>query len=167
MSERIRRCRAAEQPRVLEIINDGAEAYCGVIPAECWHEPYMSDAELGAEIRHGVTFWGFEQDNELLGVMGLQDRDEVKLVRHAYVLTLHRRRGIGGRLLRFVETLSDKPMLIGTWAAATWAIEFYKQHGYQLTTGQMKTALLQRYWTVPAQQIRASVVLKKGDLPGL
>ena len=164
MRQEIRLSRAHECSAILEIINDAAEAYCGVIPPECWHEPYMSTAELVGEMAEGVVFWVLEQDNELTGVMGLQDKGGVDLIRHAYVRTRHRRQGIGSELLRRVEAQSEKPILIGTWAAATWAIDFYRAHGYQVTSNGVKTALLRRYWTVPERQMATSVVLVKGDL---
>ena len=164
MHQEIRLSRVDEGSAILEIINDAAEAYRGVIPPECWHEPYMSTAELVGELAEGVVFWVFEQDNELMGVMGLQDKGGVDLIRHAYVRTRHRRQGIGSELLRRVEAQSGKPILIGTWAAATWAIDFYRAHGYQITSDAVKTALLHRYWTVPEQQMATSVVLVKGDL---
>ena len=164
MHQEIRLSRVDEGSAILEIINDAAEAYRGVIPPECWHEPYMSTAELVGELAEGVVFWVLEQDNELMGVMGLQDKGGVDLIRHAYVRTRHRRQGIGSELLRRVEAQSGKPILIGTWAAATWAIDFYRAHGYQVTSDAVKTALLHRYWTVPEQQIATSVVLLKGDL---
>ena len=164
MRQEIRLSRAHEWSAILEIINDAAEAYRGVIPPECWHEPYMSTAELVGEMAEGVVFWVLEQDNELTGVMGLQDKEGVDLIRHAYVRTRHRRQGIGSELLRRVEAQSEKPILIGTWAAATWAIDFYRAHGYQVTSDAVKTALLLRYWTVPERQMATSVVLVKGDL---
>ena len=164
MRQEIRLSRAHECSAILEIINDAAEAYRGVIPPECWHEPYMSTAELVGELAEGVVFWVLEQDNELTGVMGLQDKGGVDLIRHAYVRTRHRRQGIGSELLRCVEAQCEKPILIGTWAAATWAIDFYRAHGYQVTSNAVKTALLRRYWTVPERQMATSVVLVKGDL---
>ena len=164
MCQEMRLSRADEGPAILEIINDAAEAYRGLIPLECWHEPYMSTAELVSEVAEGVVFWGLERDNELMGVMGLQDKGGVDLIRHAYVRTRHRREGIGSELLRRVEAQSQKPILIGTWAAATWAIDFYRAHGYEVTSEAVKTALLQRYWTVPERQMATSVVLVKGDL---
>ena len=164
MRREIRLSRAHERSAILEIINDAAQAYRGVIPPECWHEPYMSTAELVGEMAEGVVFWVLEQDNELTGVMGLQDKGGVDLIRHAYVRTRHRRQGIGSELLRRVEAQSEKPILIGTWAAATWAIDFYRAHGYQVTSNAVKTALLHRYWTVPERQMAPSVVLVKGDL---
>ena len=117
---------------ILEVINDAAQAYKGVIPSDRFKDPYMPREELRHEIAHGVRFWGFEQDGQLLGVMGLQDVEDVTLIRHAYVRTTHRRRGIGGRLLNELRSKATRPLLVGTWAAAEWAIEFYRQHGFEM-----------------------------------
>ncbi len=155
----IRRCGEADVPAVLAIINDAAQAYRGVIPADRWHEPYMPEAELRAEIAAGVAFWGAERDERLIGVMGLQDVLDVALIRHAYVATAARREGIGGALLRHLVDRSDRPLLVGTWAAATWAIRFYERHGFALTSPAQKERLLRRYWSIPDRQIETSVVL--------
>ena len=155
----IRQCGDADLDVVVEIINDGAQAYKGIIPADCWHEPYMPRAELEREVAAGIEFWGHEEDGSLLGVMGIQDRGAVALIRHAYVRTSARRGGIGAALLRFLEARSDKPILIGTWEAATWAIAFYEKHGYRRVPPEDKTRLLRRFWNVPERQIEASVVI--------
>jgi GNAT superfamily N-acetyltransferase len=155
----MRACSDADRSAILAVINDGAQAYKGVIPADRWHEPYMPPAELAGEIAAGVRFWGWEQDGELVGVMGIQDRGEVELIRHAYVKTGHRRRGVGARLLAHIERLSAKPILIGTWAAAHWAIRFYEKHGYRVLARGETERLLRRYWSVPERQIETSVVL--------
>jgi len=144
---------------MLAIINDAAQAYRGVIPVDRWHDPYMSADELTNEIIAGVVFWVAEQDGRLSGVMGIQDKGEVALVRHAYVAPTMQRSGVGSRLLRHVESLVDKPMLIGTWAAASWAIEFYRRNGFTLVASHDKDHLLQTYWSIPARQIETSVVL--------
>lgn len=149
----------AEFNAVHRVINDSAQAYCGVIPADCWHEPYMSRSELEAEIADAVRFTVACRANELVAVMGVQDRDAVMLIRHAYVSTHARRSGIGSALLRHVCQLSDKPFLIGTWAAATWAIEFYCRHGFKVVSERDKDELLGRYWRVPTRQVKTSVVL--------
>ncbi len=159
----IRRCTDADLSAMLVVINDAAEAYRGVIPADRWHEPYMARDELAAEIHDGVTFWGVEADGALAGVMGLQDRGAVTLVRHAYVRTACRRRGLGTQLLRHLETLTAKPILIGTWLAATWAVRFYEQHGYRALSRADTERLLRRYWRIPDRQVVTSVVLAKGD----
>jgi GNAT superfamily N-acetyltransferase len=155
----IRACGDADRGAILAVVNDAARAYRGVIPADRWHEPYMSAAELAGEIAAGVRFWGCEDGGELIGVMGIQDRGEVDLIRHAYVKTSRRRRGAGARLLAHIETLSAKPILIGTWAAASWAIAFYEKHGYRVLSRDDTERLLRRYWSVPERQIATSVVL--------
>jgi N-acetylglutamate synthase-like GNAT family acetyltransferase len=155
----IRRCGDADVPTLFAIINDAAQAYRGVIPQDRWHEPYMPEAELRGEIAAGVVFWGFERDDRLVGVMGLQDVQDVALIRHAYVATAVRGEGIGGALLRHLVGQTDRPLLVGTWAAATWAIRFYERHGFALTSPTEKERLLRRYWSIPDRQIETSVVL--------
>jgi N-acetylglutamate synthase-like GNAT family acetyltransferase len=155
----IRRCGEADVPAMFAIINDAAQAYRGVIPADRWHEPYMPEAELRAEIAAGVAFWGAEREGRLVGVMGLQDVLDVALIRHAYVATAARGEGIGGALLRHLVDQTDRPLLVGTWAAATWAIRFYERHGFALTSPAEKERLLRRYWSIPDRQIETSVVL--------
>ena len=144
---------------MLAIVNDAAHAYRGVIPVDRWHEPYMPADELAKEIAGGVVFWVAEQEGRLLGVMGIQDRGDVALVRHAYVAPSTQRAGVGTRLLRHVEGLVDKPILIGTWAAASWAIEFYRRNGFAVVPSGDKDRLLRTYWSIPARQIETSVVL--------
>jgi GNAT superfamily N-acetyltransferase len=160
----IRPCRDEERPAILGIVNAAAEAYRGVIPADRWHEPYMSREELEAEIAAGVVFWGCEVDDELTGVMGVQPVGDVDLIRHAYVLPGHQGRGIGGALLVHLRGQSDRRMLVGTWAAAEWAIRFYRKHGYEQVTTELKDALLAKYWTIPERQIETSVVLASPPL---
>ena len=155
----IRGSREADVPAMLAIINDAAQAYRGVIPADRWHEPYMPAAELDAEIANGIVFWVAEDAGRMLGLMGIQDKGEVALVRHAYVSTAAQKRGVGTKLLHHVQGLADKPILIGTWAAATWAIEFYRRNGFSVVPGSEKDRLLRKYWTIPARQIETSVVL--------
>ncbi|MGH8706975.1 MAG: GNAT family N-acetyltransferase [Burkholderiales bacterium] len=155
----VRKSRAADLPAMLAIINAAAQAYRGVIPADCWHEPYMPAEELGAQIVDGITFWVAEENAGLLGVMGIQDKGEVALVRHAYVTPSAQKKGIGTRLLRHVQGLTQKPVLIGTWAAASWAIEFYRRNGFIVVPKADKDALLQKYWSIPARQVETSVVL--------
>jgi GNAT superfamily N-acetyltransferase len=155
----IRKCRDDERHAILAIINRGAEAYRGVIPADRWHEPYMPADEFDREIAAGVSFWGYEADGALLGIMGIQHVRDVDLIRHAYVLPESQRRGVGGALLEHLRGLSKRRMLIGTWAAAGWAIDFYRRHGFELASPEQKTALLKTYWTVPDRQIETSVVL--------
>jgi N-acetylglutamate synthase-like GNAT family acetyltransferase len=144
---------------ILTIINDAAGAYREVIPADRWHEPYMSASDLQKEIEEGVVFWIAEGEEHLLGVMGIQDKVDVALVRHAYVASTAQRGGVGTKLLRHIEGLVDKPILIGTWAAASWAIEFYRRNGFDVVSDAEKDRLLRKYWSIPARQIETSVVL--------
>jgi GNAT superfamily N-acetyltransferase len=155
----VRLCRDHERTAMLAIVNAAAEAYRAVIPADRWHEPYMRWEELDGEITAGVVFWGHEQDGRLVGVMGLQSVRDVNLIRHAYVLPESQGRGIGGALLRHLRGLSTRPMLVGTWAAADWAVRFYERHGFRLASPARKTALLKTYWSIPDRQIETSVVL--------
>ena len=157
----IRRCRDDERDDILSIINAAAEAYRGVIPADRWHEPYMPGDEFDRERAAGVVFWGYEDRDRLRGVMGLQDVRDVTLIRHAYVAPAKQRGGVGGTLLAHLQRTSTKPMLVGTWAAATWAIRFYERHGFCLAANDEKAPLLRKYWSVPERQIEASVVLRK------
>jgi N-acetylglutamate synthase-like GNAT family acetyltransferase len=155
----IRKSTASDFEAILAIINDAAQAYRGVIPIDRWREPYMSADELAKEIADGVIFWVVEDDGRLSGVMGIQDKEDVALVRHAYTATTAQRKGIGTRLLRHVETLTGKPILIGTWADASWAIEFYRGNGFTVVSERVKNDLLRKYWSIPARQIETSVVL--------
>lgn len=157
----IRLCRDDERASILAIVNAAAEAYRGVIPADRWHEPYMPLDELDREIAAGVRFWGYDEKGALLGIMGLQPVRDVDLIRHAYVLPESQGTGIGGALLRRLRQLSERPMLVGTWAAAEWAIRFYVRNGFVQVSPALKTALLKTYWTVPDRQIETSVVLAK------
>jgi N-acetylglutamate synthase-like GNAT family acetyltransferase len=158
---RLRKCATADVSEMYTVINDAAIAYKGKIPADCWHEPYMPLSELASEIEDGIDFWGYERNGRLLGIMGIQDRGDVTLIRHAYVLTVERNAGIGSTLLRHLETLTSKQILIGTWKAATWAISFYRKNGYTLVTEEEKNKLLAKYWTISTRQIETSVVLAK------
>jgi len=155
----IRECVDDDFEAVYEIINDAAEAYRGIIPPDRWHEPYMPREELRAEISAGVAFLGYEQDGELAGVMGIQDIQDVTLIRHAYVRTALRGRGIGGVLLARIMDEATRPVLIGTWADAVWAVRFYERHGFKVVPPQQKELLLRKYWNVPDRQIETSVVL--------
>ena len=155
----IRRCGDRDFNRIWAIINDGARAYQGVIPADSWSEPYMSEDHLRHEIDHGVAFWGYDEAGTLLGVMGIQPVQDVTLIRHAYVATSSQRLGIGARLLSHLRTQTSGPVLIGTWAAAGWAIRFYEKHGFQIVTPQQKDHLLRKYWSIPDHQRETSVVL--------
>lgn len=155
----IRRCDEGDFDLIWEIVNDGAQAYKGIIPADRWHEPYMSRDELRHEIDAGVTFWGCEESGALAGVMGIQPVQDVTLIRHAYVRTGWQKRGIGAQLLAHLRTLVAGPVLVGTWADAVWAIRFYEKHGFEVVGRKEKNRLLKRYWTVPGRQIETSVVL--------
>jgi N-acetylglutamate synthase-like GNAT family acetyltransferase len=155
----IRQGAPADVPAIAAIINEAAQAYRGVIPADRWHEPYMPTAELEKEISQGVVFWVAEQEGRLSGVMGIQDKGEVALVRHAYVATTAQRSGVGTTLLRHVAGVADKPILIGTWASASWAIGFYQRNGFTVVPNTEKDRLLRTYWSIPERQIEASVVL--------
>jgi GNAT superfamily N-acetyltransferase len=160
----IRPCRDDERAAILAIINAAADAYRGVIPADRWHEPYMPSRELDAEIAAGVAFWGYEADGELAGVMGVQPVGDVDLIRHAYVAPASQSRGIGGALLRQLVSSTTRAVLVGTWAAADWAIRFYRRHGFELVPPERTAALLKTYWSIPDRQIETSVVLAKPPL---
>ena len=159
----IRRCAEADFEVILAIVNEAARAYDGVIPADRYHEPYMPAEELRGEIDAGVEFWAWEEDGALLGVMGIQEVEDVTLIRHAYVRTAAQRRGIGAGLLAHLRAhlgnRTARPLLIGTWADAAWAIRFYQKHGFELTSAARKAVLLRRYWSIPERQIETSVVL--------
>jgi len=155
----IRKCKESDFDTIFEIINDAAKIYKGIIPQDRWHEPYMPLAELRTEIDDGIVFWGIERDGQLLGVMGIQDKSDVTLIRHAYVRSKAQKQGIGERLLRHLQSMTDKPILIGTWAAASWAISFYQKNGYTLVSAKEKKRLLKRYWSIPERQVETSVVL--------
>jgi GNAT superfamily N-acetyltransferase len=160
----IRRCLADERQAVLSIVNVAAEAYRDVIPADRWHDPYMPSRELDAEIAAGVDFWGYEDDGWLVGVMGIQPVLDVHLIRHAYVLPSQQRLGVGGALLSHIRPLSTRRMLVGTWAAADWAIRFYQRHGFALLEPERGASLLRSYWAIPDRQIETSVVLESRPL---
>jgi GNAT superfamily N-acetyltransferase len=162
----IRLCRDDERATVLTIVNAAAAAYRGVIPDDRWHEPYMDAAELDGEIAAGVVFHGFEAEGALTGVMGIQDVGDVDLIRHAYVLPACQGRGIGGALLTHLRSLSDRRILVGTWAAADWAIAFYRRHGFEPVSQERKTTLLRSYWTIPDRQVETSVVLAHPPFAG-
>ena len=155
----IRRCANADFPAIEAVINEAAQAYRGIIPADCWHEPYMTGAALKTEVDAGVNFWGWEESGTLIGVMGIQPVRDVTLIRHAYVRTAHRGRGIGSALVTFFTDQTTGPLLVGTWAAAEWAIRFYERHGFRLVSSAEKDRLLSTYWSIPSRQKETSVVL--------
>jgi N-acetylglutamate synthase-like GNAT family acetyltransferase len=156
---RIRLCTDVDIHTLYAIINDAACAYQGHIPEDCWHEPYMSLGQLRRELDAGVVFWGCEEGGELVGVMGIQHVLDVSLIRHAYVRTACRSKGIGGSLLSHLKTLTTRPTLVGTWAAAVWAIRFYEKHGFHLVGADEKNRLLRAYWSITERQTETSVVL--------
>lgn len=146
-------------PQILAIINDAAQAYRGVIPADRWHDPYMPADELAKQISEGVAFSVAEEEGQMLGVMGFQDRGDVALVRHAYVSTTVQGAGVGTKLLHHVQGLTSKPILIGTWADASWAIGFYQRNGFAVVPKEETARLLRKYWSIPDRQVETSVVL--------
>ena len=152
-------CEQEDFNQICEVINDGAQAYRGVIPADRWQEPYIPESALKKQIEEGVQFWKYIDDGQIAGVMGIQHKGDVTLIRHAYVRTASRNKGIGGKLLQHLSKTVTTPILIGTWTDATWAISFYEKHGFRLVTEDEKNRLLQKYWSIPAQQVETSVVL--------
>ena len=159
----ITRCNVTDFNTIYEIINDGAAAYKGVIPPDRWHEPYMTEEELKGQIEEGVEFWAFVEDGTIAGVMGIQFKGPVTLIRHAYVRTSKRNRGVGGKLLAHLRSIATTPVLIGTWAAADWAIAFYRKHGFRVVSQEEKEKLLRTYWSIPDRQVETSVVLASAD----
>ncbi len=160
----VRPCREDELITVLAIINAAADAYRGVIPPDRWHDPYMARTELQGEIGRGVVFWGCEDAGELIGVMGIQAVRDVDLIRHAYVRPDRQRHGVGAALMAHLRRQSRRRLMVGTWADATWAIEFYQRHGFVLVPDGRTAALLRAYWAVPERQIETSVVLANPPL---
>jgi GNAT superfamily N-acetyltransferase len=160
--DHIRPCRDDERAAILAIVNAAAEAYRGVIPADRFEGPYMPAEELDAEIAAGVVFWGYEDAGGLVGTMGIQPVGDVALIRHAYVVPEAQRRGIGAALLDHLLRTTDRPVLVGTWAAAEWAVRFYERNGFALVSRERRTELLRTYWTIPERQIETSVVLAHG-----
>jgi len=155
----IRRCSEKEINVICEIINDASIAYKGIIPGDRWKEPYMPLEELQHEINEGVGFYCYEESGEIIGVMGIQDVKDVKLIRHAYVRTRKRKGGIGSELLRFLIKSQHKPILIGTWKDARWAIDFYLKNGFREVSEDEKNILLKKYWNIPERQVETSTVL--------
>ena len=162
----IRPCDDQDLAAMLAIVNAAAVAYRGVIPADLWHEPYMPEAELRDEIAAGVEFWGLDSDDGLIGVMGVQHVKDVDLIRHAYVRPDRQRHGVGAQLIEHIRGRSPRRMLVGTWAAATWAISFYQRHGFELVAPGATANLLRTYWTIPERQIATSIVLERVNVSG-
>ena len=163
----LREMRSPDFLPALAVVNDAAQRYRGVIPPDRFRQPYMPARELRTEIAHGVDFRVAVDKGRLLGLMGLQDRGDVTLIRHAYVLPAAQGRGIGTKLLEELLERTSKPVLIGTWAAATWAIRFYERNGFRLTTPKEKNWLLRRYWSIPERQVETSVVLADNRWEGM
>lgn len=159
----ITKCSNVDFDEIYDIINDASIAYKGIIPADRWHEPYMPKAELEKQISEAVEFWKYTEENKILGVMGIQFKEDVTLIRHAYVRTTERKKGIGSQLLNQLITMSTTPVLIGTWADAKWAIDFYLKHGFRLVGEKEKNNLLLKYWSIPVRQVETSVVLASKD----
>jgi GNAT superfamily N-acetyltransferase len=154
----IRQCLPEDFNRIYLIINEAARAYEGAIPADCYPRPYMPREELEQEMGQ-MTFFGWEEDGELVGVMGFQPIKDVTLIRHAYVLPRWQKKGIGGKLLDHLKGMVNTPrLLVGTWADAGWAVDFYRKHGFNLRPN--KDELLETYWDIPERQIETSVVLE-------
>jgi GNAT superfamily N-acetyltransferase len=160
----MRPCTSADVAQILEVINDGANAYRGVIPLDCWHDPYMAESELQQELAADVRFWCVEDEGRIDAVMGIQEVLDVALIRHAYTRTSAQGTGLGSRLLARLRDTTDRRILIGTWAAASWAVRFYQRRGFELVTPIEKERLLKRYWTVSDRQIAESVVLRSSAL---
>ncbi len=157
------KCGKKDFETIYSIINDAAIAYKGIIPSDRWHEPYMSREELEQQMKEGVELWCYKEGEQILGVMGIQFKGEVTLIRHAYVRTSSRNKGIGKQLLLHLTSIATTPILIGTWSDASWAIEFYKKHGFRLVTQEEKNKLLKKFWSIPERQVETSVVLASSD----
>ena len=148
--------------KILNIINDAAIKYKGIIPDDCLNEPYMSEQELAEEFSNGVHMFGFELNNKLVGVIGVQKIKDVVLIRHAYTSTLHQGRGIGSSLLEYLlKQNQNTRVLVGTWKKASWAIRFYEKFGFIVHSKDETNLLLKKYWKIPSKQIDNSVVLEK------
>jgi N-acetylglutamate synthase-like GNAT family acetyltransferase len=163
----IEKCEEKDLNDIYDIINDAAIAYKGIIPEDRWQEPYMTQQELEKQIADGVEFWGYKEDNKIIGVMGIQFKGDVTLIRHAYVSTNNRNKGIGSKLLSHLNSISSTPVLIGTWADANWAIDFYLKHGFRLLPKEEVNILLRKYWSIPVRQIETSVVLASSNFKGI
>ena len=155
----IRKCDGRDLETIYSIINDAAKKYNGFIPKDLWKVPYMPLEELKHEIEGGVVFWGYERNEVLIGVMGMQHVKDVTLIRHAYVRPSEQGKGVGSDLLSFLRNQTTRPILIGTWADAVWAVRFYENHGFGLVSPKEKNRLLKKYWSIPESQVQTSVVL--------
>jgi len=158
----ITECTKKNISNILYVINDASLKYKGIIPNDCWHEPYMTKQKLISEFANGVRMFGYNKDSNLVGVMGIQELKDVTLIRHAYILTQYQGLGIGKALLQHLFKIKTSScLLVGTWRDATWAIQFYEKFGFVLHTKKQTAQLLKKYWSLPSKQIENSVVLKK------
>ena len=152
----------SDTSKILRVINDASLRYKGIIPNNCWHEPYMSKQELIDEFNDGVRMFGYNRNNKLIGVIGIQKIKDVILIRHAYILTSYQGEGAGSSLLKYLlKKNKNSRLLVGTWKSAIWAIRFYEKFGFILHTKNQTTQLLKKYWKIPSQQIENSVVLER------
>ncbi len=152
----------SDTSKILHVINDASLKYKGIIPDDCWHEPYMSEQELIAEFSDGVHMFGYHKDNKLIGVIGFQEKKDVTLIRHAYTLTSYQNKGAGGALLEYLlKKNQNSRLLVGTWRKATWAIRFYEKFGFVPHAEEQSTLLLEKFWKIPLKQINNSLVLEK------
>jgi GNAT superfamily N-acetyltransferase len=158
----IREYKKNEVHKILEVINDASLKYKGVIPDNCWHEPYMPEQELIGEISDGVHMFGYNHNNKLISVIGVQEVKDVILIRHAYTLTSYQGKGIGSTLLEYLLNKNQNSrLLVGTWRKAEWAIRFYKKFNFIIQSKNQSAILLKKYWKIPLKQINNSVVLER------
>ena len=158
----IREYKKSDSSKILYVINDAAIRYKGIIPDNCWHEPYMSEQELVDEFTDGVRMFGYNRNNKLVGVIGIQEIKDVILIRHAYTLTSYQGKGIGSALLKYLlKRNQNSRLLVGTWQNARWAIQFYEKFNFILHAKKQATQLLKKYWKIPLKQIKNSVVLER------
>ena len=158
----IREYTKTDSSKIFYVINDAAARYKGIIPDDCWHEPYMSEQELIDEFSNGVRMYGYHHNNKLIGVIGSQEVKDVILIRHAYTLTSHQGKGTGSTLLEYLlRKNQNSRLLVGTWKDASWAIRFYEKFGFILHAKEQSTLLLKKYWKIPSKQIKNSVVLER------
>ena len=151
-----------DSSKILYVVNDAAIKYKNNIPDDCWHEPYMPEEELLNEFENGVQMFGYIDNNELIGVIGIQEIKDVVLIRHAYTLTAHQGKGKGSTLLEhLLNKNQNSRLLVGTWLDAKWAIKFYEKFGFILHTKEDSASLLEKYWNIPPNQIANSIVLER------
>ena len=152
----------SDTSKILHIINDASLRYKDIIPDNCWHEPYMSEKELADEFKAGVRMYGYHDNNKLIGVIGIQEVQDIILIRHAYTLTSYQSKGTGSSMLEYLlKKNQNSRLLVGTWKNATWAIRFYEKFGFAVHAKEQSTLLLKKYWKIPSKQIKNSVVLEK------